>query len=168
MCIDPVSMMVIGTVVSAAGTVAGGISSYQAGNANAKGLQEQARLRELKGKYDVEAADRQYRREQGKVLSGVAASGGTAVSFLDVLRDDAAESALEKAAIKFGAKVDATNLRNQASFAKSQGKAALIGSLFSAAGTAMTGMGKASGGSGSAGGYGGTGGSGWTTTVTPA
>lgn len=142
MCIDPVSMMVIGTVASAGSQLVGGMSSMSTANSNAKALQQQAYLREQKGEYDVEQADRRFRREQGKVLAGLAVSGVDASSFYDVLNDNASESALEKKTIRYGATADANNLRHQAMTTKAQGKAAFIGSIFSAAGTVASGYGK--------------------------
>jgi len=135
-------MMIAGTAISAAGTVLGGISSYQTGKANEKALNAQADARLEKGKYDTEQADIRFRREQGKVLAGIGTSGVDARSFLDVLTDDAAESSLEKQSIKFGATVDSNNLRYQGKVQRAQGKAALIGSIFSAAGTVASGYGK--------------------------
>lgn len=135
-------MMLVGTGISAAGSIAGGISANKTAKANAAALEEQARLRQEKGKYDIETQDRQFRRQQGKVLSAVGASGVSAASFLDILADDAAESALEKQAIKFGADADSSNLKRQASIQRQQGRAAMIGSIFSAAGSLASGYGK--------------------------
>lgn len=135
--------MVVGTVISGAGQVVGGISANQTAKANAKGLENQARLREEKGKYDVAAEERRFARDQGTKLAQIAKSGLAGASFYDVLNDDAEESALAKEAIKFGAVADATNVRNQAESVKAQGKAALVGSVFAAAGTVASGAGNA-------------------------
>lgn len=138
MC-DPVSALIAGTVISAGGQMMGGITAYQQGNANAKALNSQAKLREEKGKFDAEMADREFRRQAGVVRARVGSTGIEATSFSDIFADDAAEAALKKKAIKFGATVDANNLRFQASAEKSRGTSALVSGFIGAAGSVASG-----------------------------
>ena len=145
MCMDPVSAVLIaGTAVSAAGTIYGGISSKKAADANAAQAEQQAALRRQQALVDIETADRNQRRVMGKTLAAIGTSGVDARSFLDVINDDLQEGALEKIKIKYGGENDAKNLQTGAANTRRAGKAALIGSVFSAAGTAAQGYGRVS------------------------
>jgi uncharacterized protein YajQ (UPF0234 family) len=139
MCADPIT---IGTVVSMAGSVVQGVQGMQAGKANAASLNQQARNREEKAKFDIEQTTRDFTRKQGKTLAVIGGSGVDSRSFSDILADDIAEKNLAVAAIKTGAQADASNLRSQASAAKSQGMGAMIGGLFGAASAGAAGYAK--------------------------
>ncbi len=141
---DPISAsFIISTAATAGSQVISGVSSMQTGKANAAVYRQQAALREVQAQVDIETADRNQRRDMGKKVSGAAASGIDTRSFLDVFADDLAEGALEKSKIKYGATIDANNLRAKAANAEMQGKAALVGSIFGAVGSAAAGYGKA-------------------------
>lgn len=142
MCLDPITMMTVGTVISGAGTVLGGFSAMKTGRAQAAQLQQQAQLRQAKAQFDSEMVMRRFERNRGSKLAGIAATGISAESFYDVLADDAAEAALEREAIKFGATADVANLQARANDVRAQGDAAFVGSLFSAAGSMASGFGK--------------------------
>jgi len=143
MCIDPVTATVVGTAITSGGTLMSGISANKTGQANQKALESQADLREQKGVYDEEQARNRYTRSRGTTIARMAGSGLDLTTFIDVLNDDAAEAATERKAIRFGAQVDAANIRFKGASSAAEGKGALVGSVFSAAGTAFAGYGKA-------------------------
>lgn len=139
MC-DPVSLTVGATVVktglSVAGSLAAGSAKDGAAKANASLLDEQAKSRLEKGKYDEEIARRQYGRALGTNLAKIAGSGVDARSFYDVLADDAMEAALQRKSIRYGANAEAKNLRFQAAGQRAEGRDARRAS-FIQAGTAV-------------------------------
>lgn len=142
MCIDPVSLTLISAGASAAGSLFSGFSSYQNGKANAAALEVQAKNREEKAKFDVERADNKFQRVQGTARNVAAASGIDVKSFYDVLADNAAESALEKEAIRYGAELDVSNLKSQAAASRKNGTAALVGGAIGAVSAVAGGYGK--------------------------
>jgi hypothetical protein len=140
MCLDPITATM--TAVSVAGAVTSGVSKYQTANVNAAALESSAAQRLEKAKYDVEQADRRYRRQAGSVEALIGTTGIGISSFLDVLSDDAAESALEKKAIKLGAQVEANNLRFQAEGQKRSASGAILEAGLGVAGAVVGGFGR--------------------------
>lgn len=134
MC-DPVSALIgVSTAINVAGSVTKGLAAKQTADTNAAALEQQIAQREEKAKYDVELADRKYRRQAGAVRAAIGSTNLDISSFSDVLADDAAESALEKAAIKSGALVDEKNLYFQAQGQRQAGQNAQTGMYFNVAG----------------------------------
>lgn len=143
MC-DPFSMFVAATaastLTSAAGSIAAGNAQASAANANARMLDEQAKSRIEKGKFDVATAERTYERTKGSNLARIASSNVSAESYYAVLADDAAEASLERAAIKYGAKAEADNLKFQAYGQRQEAKAAKTGAAIGAVGHVISGV----------------------------
>lgn len=137
MCVDPVTMMVIGGAVGAAGNLFAGFSQKQSADANAAALETSAQQRAQKEKFDVERADVRYRRETGHVIAKAGSTNVDLQSFSDVLADDAKESALEQKAIHVSSQIDQANLRFQAAGQKAAGKTAMISGIFSAVGSVV-------------------------------
>lgn len=144
MCMDPVSITLAATAISAAGSVVSGIQKKNEGDANAAALETSAQQRLEKAKFDTEQADRQYRRNEGSVEAKIGTTGVDVMSFTSVLADDAKESALQKKAILVGAQVEANNLRFQAAGQKAAGRDAMIGGIFGAFGAVAGGSAKVS------------------------
>lgn len=136
-------LMLAGGLVSAAGTIWGGIESSKIANRNAAQFDEQARLRLEKGKYDVENALNKYERTRGQAVANIGTTGIDPSSFGDVLADSLAESKMEVQAIKFGTRAEVMGLQFQANSQREQGRAAQIGSYFGAAGQVLGAVGKA-------------------------
>lgn len=109
---------------------------------NAAALETAAAQREQKAAYETELADRKFTRQEGHVRASIGQTGLATASFSDVLADDAAESALEKLAIKAGGKIEANNLRFQAAGQRVAGQNAIVESLFGV-GSAVAGKYKA-------------------------
>lgn len=131
MC-DPFS--IVGGI-NAAGALYSGFSAAKNSETNAKALENQALNRVQKAKFDIERAETRFQRTQGTAIATGAATGVDIRSFSDVLADNAAEGALEKAAIQYGADRDIENLRFQAAGQRSNAKSQRIGAVFSAAGS---------------------------------
>lgn len=134
MC-DPIS---IGVGIAAAGSVVKGVGQYQTAKANAAALDTAADQKLETAKYNIEEADRKFRRNEGTVKAQIGSTNLDLSSFSDVLDDDAKESALEKLAIKTGADIDAKNLRFQASGQRTAATMALLSIPFNV-GTSVAG-----------------------------
>jgi hypothetical protein len=132
------------SVVSAGSQVAGSLHAGEMksgiASANARLFDEQAKARIEKGKFDAQTAMRNYSRAKGTALSRIASSGVSAQSFYDVLADDAAEAALQRKAIKYGAQAEADNLRFQAAGQRLEARAAKDGARIAAIGNAASGV----------------------------
>jgi len=137
MCVDPVTMMMVGGAVGAAGNLFAGFSAKQTADTNAAALENSAQQRAEKEKFDTERADNRFRRVQGAVIAKAGSTNIDLSSFSDVLADDAKESALEKQAIHVSSQIDQQNLRFQAAGQKAAGKTALISGIFNAAGSVV-------------------------------
>lgn len=143
MCADPATMMVVGATVTAGGELYGGLSADKAGRQAQAQLEQQAQLRIAKGEYDAEDARVRFVRDKGAKVASAANSGTSMESFADVFADDAAEAALERQTIRYGAQMDAANLRAQGQAMRERGQNAKIGSMFAAAGSIFSAAGKA-------------------------
>lgn len=140
MC-DPVSAMFgAQAVIGVAGSLSAGSSQAKAHQANAAALELQRQNRLAKARFDVEQHDRKYRRATGSRDALIGTTGVTAESFSDVAADDAAESALEKAAIMWSAQNEANMLQFQADAQRRQAKDAKTASYFNAASSALSAM----------------------------
>lgn len=138
MC-DPVSaLLVTQAAVGAAGAISAGSAQASASRSNAAALETNATNRIEKAKFDIAQADRNYRRTAGKRDANIGSTGITADSFTDIAADDAAESALEKAAAMWSAQNDANMLRFQAESQRNQAKSAKTASYFNAAGAVLS------------------------------
>lgn len=126
MCMEPVSagLAVVGAAASIYGSVSAGNAEGKAARSNAQLLSNMANEREKKAAFDadtrlkkaafdIETAKRNAGRKSGTVRAGISASGFSQASFSDVLADDASEAALEQAAIKYTADLDAYEARYQ-------------------------------------------------------
>lgn len=133
----------VGTAVSAAGTLAAGAAQKSAADFQAEQLEAQ-------GKEERAAAQREEARakkERDFVLSRqqtVAAAsnlGALDETVLDLAGDVVQQSEVNQGMIRYGGEERAKGRRAQAASARLEGKAAQTGSFFGAAGTLMGGMG---------------------------
>ena len=138
MCIDPVSMALIGGLATGAGqiyTAAAQSASYET---QAEFNDRQAETTAQKGNYDANQQSRQNDRQlaniRGQYLSsGIALSG----SATDVLQDSATQASLDEQAIRYGAQVTSDNYRFQAGLARSNAKSAQMGGYLGALSTGV-------------------------------
>lgn len=143
MC-DPVSAMVgtavVGGAVSAAGQLKAGAAEQRAGYENARALESQAADVREKAKFDIAQLKRNFERTQGTKITKIAGAGFNMATFADVLADDAAESYLERKAVKYNADIEAKNLESQARQQRRAGDNARSASYIGAAGSVISGV----------------------------
>lgn len=145
MCVDPVTLTAIGTTVSAAGSVYGGIAARQAGNAQAKYYRQSAQEERRLAAIDEAASRRETRAVLGAQAADAAASGIAldSGSALELLEESVRIGERNALAIRAGGQQRARGLEAQASFAKTEGRNAMIGSFLTAAGQLVGGFGEA-------------------------
>lgn len=133
----------IGTAVSAAGTIAAGQAKKDAADFQAEQLERQAA--EERAASQREAA--QKKKETDLLLSrqrAVASAsnlGALDETVLDLAGDVAQEGAFQQGMIRYGGEERAKGRIVQAAASRMEGRAAQTGSYFSAAGTLMGGLG---------------------------
>lgn len=133
----------VGTAVSAAGTLAAGAAQKSASEFQAKQLEQQAAEEKAAAQRE---ADR-VKKERDFILSrqqAVAASsnlGALDETVLDLAGDVAQEGAYQEAMVRYGGDQRAKGRRAQAAASRMEGKAAMTGAMFGAAGTLMDGVG---------------------------
>lgn len=124
-----------------AGQVTEGIETNRGARAAARADEENARRSILAGEQDGLQIMREERRMTGDMIAGQAGSGlamgsGTAV---DLIAQNAYQREAEIYGIRARATGEAESLMQQAADKRSAGRAALIGSIFGAAATAIKG-----------------------------
>lgn len=133
----------VGTAVSAAGTLAAGAAQKSASEFQAKQLEQQAAEEKAAAQRE---ADR-VKKERDFVLSrqqAVAAAsnlGALDETVLDLAGDVAQEAAFQEGMVRYGGDQRAKGRRAQAAAARMEGKAAMTGAMFGAGGTIMGGIG---------------------------
>lgn len=133
--------------VQAASALAGGITDNGQARAQGRAFDENARLTEYQGEFDVLAALRKSRMEDGAMLADAAAGGGgggagAGGSMADILYANAVQRQMEALNIRHAAAGQASGLRAQASQARRDGKAALFNGVMRAGAAALTGVDK--------------------------
>lgn len=158
MC-DPATLAIAAGVTAAAGSVIGGFQAnsqgkYQArvDKLNSKLAAEQANQSVLQGQDEATQLYRNVGQVKGQQVASMAANGiDVGYGSADLVQQDTANLAREDAASLYrniynrtrGFDIDSANYRNAAKAAKAQGKAALVGSFFDAAGSLMSGFSQA-------------------------
>lgn len=135
---------VVGTVVSAIGTIAAGAASAQAANYQAAQLDLKAKEERASSQREGFEIGRQKGLIQSRIQALSAASGGDAGgafgSTIDALANDVeAGGEYRRLMADYGGQERAAGLRGQANAARYTGQAAQMGSFFSAAGTILGG-----------------------------
>jgi hypothetical protein len=116
--------------------------SYAQGKQQGAVLDENARLTEMQGNLDATEARHASRAQEGEIaaaLAGMGTMGGTG-SGEDILYQTALEREYELMNIHFNAGQQARGLRDQASQARSAGKAAALNGVLGAAANAIAGV----------------------------
>ncbi len=138
MCIDPVSLAVIGGVASGVGQLYSASAQSASYKAQAAYADRQAEMASQKGAFDATQQARQNDRQlasmRGQYLSsGIALSG----SALDTLEDSATQASLDEQAIRYGAQVQSDNYRFQSGLARSNASSAMTGGFLGALSTGV-------------------------------
>jgi hypothetical protein len=126
-------------------SIAGGISANNQSRAQARALDENARLTDLQGEYDVLSALRKSRMEDGAMLAEAAAGGGgggagAGGSMADILYANAVQRQMEALNIRNAAANQARGLRAQASQARADGRAAIFNGVARAGAAVISGI----------------------------
>jgi len=148
-----------GMAVSAAGSVMGGMMQQSQAKAQAAAYERQAQMARLQGEYQAQRKQEDIDRVTGEQLAG-AASAGVSLdgSPSDVIASTASSGALDTAALRWNARIQADDLGYQARIARMNGRNAMIGGIVGAAGGLLGDLGRfgAPSNTGAMGGNGGT------------
>lgn len=126
-------------------SIAGGLEQRGQYRAEARALDENARIEETQGAYDAVDALRAARMQQGEDITGAAASGvGLTGSIHDMLFAQAIENQYQAMSIRAEAGMRARNLRQQADGKRRAGDSALFQGVLRAGASAIQGMGAGS------------------------
>jgi hypothetical protein len=136
MC-DPLSISIASAGVGAVGALQSGMAASNAARTNAAMLEVQAQRRDQKAAFEVRQAEHTFDVQQGALRNRVSTSGLTAGSFSDLFAADATEKALQVEGIKWSAKNDTDNLKDQASAERSKASSATTSMFFNAAGAVV-------------------------------
>jgi hypothetical protein len=118
----------------------GGLEERGQYRAEARALDENARIEETQGAYDAVDALRAARMQQGEDIAGAAASGsGLGGSISDLLYQQAIENQMQAMTIRAEAGMRARGLRSQASGKRRAGDSALFGGVLRAGAAAIGG-----------------------------
>lgn len=125
--------------------IAGGIGANNQARAEARVLDENARLTELQGEHDVLGALRKSRMEDGAMLADAAAGGGgggagAGGSMADILYANAVQRQMEALNIRNAAANQAVGLRAKASMARADGRAAIFNGVMRAGAAVISGV----------------------------
>lgn len=133
MCFDPASLAIIGTVVSAAGSIVSGVQQQQLANAQAKALEQQALADSQASGYEAQRERRQQELRLANARAQVGASGvAMSGSPSEVLVANAREGEMDIRAIQYGSQIRQNNLYTQGQIAKWQGKQAMASGIINA------------------------------------
>ena len=134
---------VAGTAVSAVGAIAGGQAAQSQADQQAALYRQQAQQTLSQGEYEAGRKQDEINKTMG---TQVALTGGSGVNLdgspSDVIGSTASEGALDTSAIRYGARVNANNLKYQAGVSRAQGQNAATSGFLSAGGTLFGGLGQ--------------------------
>ncbi|MDQ7246226.1 virion core protein, T7 gp14 family [Dongia sedimenti] len=126
--------------VQAVGSVVSGVSQYSQAKSQAAYAQTNAGLAEQQAESQAQAIREKARRLSGQNRAAIGASGvDLAGSFLDALADSDIDAELDAQTALWNGKVEAANYRAQAEASKAAGSSALVGGLFGAGTSAISG-----------------------------
>lgn len=140
-------LTIAGIGASAAGTIAAGGAQKSAAEFQAKQLEQQAEEERAAAQRDALEKKKQVDFLQSRQQATAASSGLGALdeTVTDLAGDIAQEGAYQVGTIQYGGEERAKGRRAQAAASRLEGSAAQTGSLFSAAGTIMGGIGSLAG-----------------------
>jgi hypothetical protein len=134
---DPFTLMFASAVIGGTGNLLQGFSAKRASEKQAAIMRQQAQDIMTKASFDIDAAERSFRRVQGSNVARAAGSGISMASFYDVLADDAQQAGREQYRISYNAQVQANAVLRGADLVEQQGNDKMLGSVFGAAGSVV-------------------------------
>lgn len=136
-----VGLETIGIVLSVGGALVSGVQSMQMAKAQQQAYEQQARADAQASAYE---AGQEKKRQQAAAAAATAQVGASGVALAgsptEVMSANARENQMDIDAIRYGSAIRQNNFRTQGQIAAMQGKQAMVGSIFKAAGTAISGM----------------------------
>lgn len=126
MCMDPMTMMLVGsTVLSVAGSVMEGTAADAAGKMQNKAYEQQSQADAQASAFEIAREKKKQELAAGAARAQVGASGVALIgSPTDVLVDQAGQGQLDIEAIKYGSQLRQNQLNTQGKIAIMQGKQA--------------------------------------------
>jgi hypothetical protein len=126
--------------VSAAGSLVSGISQYGQGKSQARYADANAGIAEQQADSQAAVIREKARRLSGQNRAAIGASGvDISGSFLDALADSDIDAELDAQTALWNGKLEAMNQRGQAKAARAVGTSALVGGIFGAGTSALSG-----------------------------
>lgn len=132
-------LAVIGSIVQAVGSIAGGIAANDAAQAEAAQLEERGQE-----EFAASQRDAQARREEGRLvnsraqaLGAASGAGADAPTIVRLMTDTAGQAELNAQSDQYGGRQRRAGMRDSARARRAEGNASLMGSFFDAAGTAL-------------------------------
>lgn len=134
-------LLVAAAGLQAAGTLKAGMDANAAGKYNAKKAKRAAAVSRDQAAAAMIRQDKEARKAMGAMRAAYGAAGVTVEgSPLEVLAESAANAELDRLTIKYRGELAAQGYESDAALSKFEGKSALTGSLFKAAGTILGGF----------------------------
>lgn len=131
MCIPAIGL--IGTIISAAGSIVSGAQAQAQANAQARAYEQQAQADSQAAGYEAQRERRQQELRLANARAQVGASGvAMSGSPTEVLVANAREGELDIQAIRYGSQIRQNNLRTQADISRMQGKSAMAAGIINA------------------------------------
>lgn len=134
---DPFTLMFASAVIGGTGNLMQGFSQKRAADKQAAIMRQQAQDIMTKASFDIDNAERSFRRVEGANVARAAGSGISMGSFYDVLADDAQQASREQYRISYNARMQADAVLRGADLTQQQGTDKLVGSMFAAAGSVV-------------------------------
>jgi hypothetical protein len=133
----------VGTGVSAIGTIAAGAQAKTAADYQAEQLDQQAKEETAAAQREALQAkkERDFALSRQQAVAGASGLGALDETVVNLAGDIAQQGALNEGMIRYGGEERAKGRRAQAVSARLEGQAKQTGSYFSAAGTLMDGIG---------------------------
>jgi hypothetical protein len=127
--------------VSAAGSLVSGVSQYSQGRSEAATAKTNAGLADQQAKSQAQVIREEARRLSGQNRAAIGASGvDISGSFLDALADSDIDAELDAQTALWNGKLEAANQRAQAKVSRAGGASALVGGIFGAGTSALSGF----------------------------
>lgn len=151
---DLLTLGVIGKVIAGAASAVSAVGTIAAGNAQQAGAEFQAKQLEQQAAEEKAASQREAARvkkerdfilSRQQVVASASNLGALDETVQDLAGDVIQEGEFQEAMVRYGGDQRAKGRRMQAAAARLEGKAAKTGSMFSAAGTILGGLGSFAG-----------------------
>lgn len=129
----------IGGLIGAAGSIVGGINANNAAQAEAAQMEERGKEEFAASQREAEAKRREgaLLNSRTQALAAASGAGADAPTIVKLMTDTAGQAELNAQTELYGGRQRQKGLRDSAAARRTEGQAALIGSVFDAGGTAF-------------------------------